>query len=59
MFLAKDLFKDLTKQSKNEQLINTINDELIDLRNAVIKKEISENKNWNKIVDSICARKSR
>ena len=59
MFLAKDLFKDLTKQSKNEQLINTINDELIDLRNVVIKKEISENKNWNKIVDSICASKSR
>ena len=45
MLLAKDLFKDSTKQSKNEQLINTINDELIDLRNAVIKKEISENKN--------------
>ena len=35
-FLAKDLIR--AKQAKNVQLVNNINDELIDLRNAIIKK---------------------
>ena len=48
-FLAKDLI--VAKQAKNEQLVNNINGELIDLRNAIIKKEIPENKNPNKIAD--------
>ena len=40
-FLTKDLIR--AKQAKNEQLVNIINDELIDLRNAIIKKEIPGN----------------
>ena len=35
-FLAKDLTK--AEQSKNKYLINKINDGLIDLRNAIIRK---------------------
>ena len=34
--LAKTLIRD--KQDKNHQLVNSNNDELIDLRNAIIKK---------------------
>ena len=49
-FLAKDLIR--AKQSKNELLVNNINDELIDLRNVVIKK-IPENGNPNEIVDIV------
>ena len=45
-FLAKDLI--VAKQAKTEQLVNNINDEL---RNAIIKKEIPENKNPNNIAD--------
>ena len=37
--LAKDLIR--AKQAKNEQLVNNINDELIDLKNTIIKNEIS------------------
>ena len=47
-FLAKKLIR--TKQSKNERLVNNMNDKLIDLRNAIIKKE---NENENKIVDTV------
>ena len=47
LFLFKSLIRD--KQAKNEKLVNNINDELIDLRNAIIRKEILENKNPNKI----------
>ena len=32
-------------------MLNNINDGLIDLRNTIIKKEITENKNPNKTVD--------
>ena len=49
MFLAKTLIR--AKQAKNEQLVNNINDELINLRDAIIKKEIPENENIDKIVD--------
>ena len=49
-FLAKDLIR--AKQCKNELLVNNINDELIDLRNVIIKK-IPENENPNEIVDIV------
>ena len=42
-FLAKDLIR--AKQAKNEQLVNNINNKLIDLGKAIIKKEIPENEN--------------
>ena len=42
-FSVKDLIR--ANQAKNEQLVNNIN-----LRNAIIKKEIAGNKNPNKIV---------
>ena len=47
--LAKDLIRAM--QAKNEQLVNNINDIMIDLRNAIIKIEVPENENPNKIVD--------
>ena len=50
-FLAKDLFR--ATQAKNEQLLNNVKDGLIDLRNSIIKKEIPENENPNKIVDIV------
>ena len=40
-------------QTKNEQLVNNISDELINLRNSVNRKEIPENENSNKIVDVV------
>ena len=45
----KDLIR--ATQTKNEQLVNNVNDGLIDLRSIIIRKEIPENKNPNKIVD--------
>ena len=36
-FLAKYLIR--VKQAKNEKLVNKINDGLIDLRNAIVRKE--------------------
>ena len=50
-FLAKPLIRAV--QAKNEELVNNVNDGLIDLRNAIIRKEIPENKNPNKIVDIV------
>ena len=47
-FLTKDLIR--AAQAKNEQLLNNVNNGLIDLRNAIIRKEIPENENPNKIV---------
>ena len=51
--------KDLTKanQIKKEQVINQVNDELIDLRNIVIKKEITEYENSNNIIVGIAEKK--
>ena len=40
-------------QAKNEQLVNSVNDGFIDLRNANIRKEVPENDNSNKIVDIV------
>ena len=51
LFLAKDLIK--AKQAKNEQIVNNINDGLIDLTKAILRKEIPKNENPNKIVDII------
>ena len=48
MFLAKDLLS--AKKAKNGQFENNINDGLIDLRNANIRKEFPENEIPNKIV---------
>ena len=50
-FSAKDLNKAM--EAKNEQLVNNINDGLIDLRNAINRKEIPENENPNKIVNTV------
>ena len=47
--LEKDLIR--ATQTKNEPLVNNVNDGLIDLRSIIIRKEIPENKNPNKIVD--------
>ena len=47
-FLAKDLIR-----AKNEKLVNIVNDELIDIRNAIIRKDIPENENPNKIIDIV------
>ena len=35
------------------ELVNSVNDGLIDLRNAINRKEIPENENPNKIVDIV------
>ena len=50
-FSLKDLIR--VKKVKNEQLVNNMNEELIDLRNTLIKKEIPENENLNKIADIV------
>ena len=49
--LVKDLIR--ATQAKNKQLVNNVNDGLIDLRNSIIRKEILENENLNKIVDIV------
>ena len=51
LLLAKDLIT--SKQAKNEQLVNSINGELIDLQNVITKKEIPENENPDKIADIV------
>ena len=48
LFLAKDFFK-----AKNNKLVNTINNALTDLRNAIIVGAIPENENPNKIVNIV------
>ena len=47
-YLLNDLLE--AKQARNEELVNDINNALITLRHAIIKKEISVNKNPNKIL---------
>ena len=47
LFLAKDLIK--ATQAQNEHLVNNVNDTLINLRNAINKKEILENENPTKV----------
>ena len=50
-FLAEYFIR--ANQAKSEQLVNSINDVFIDLRNAINRKEIPENENSNKIVDIV------
>ena len=40
-------------QAKNEQLEINVNDQLIDLRNKIIRNEIPEKENPNKVVDIV------
>ena len=40
-------------QIKSDELVQHINNGLIELRNAIIRNEISENKNPNKILDTV------
>ena len=47
-FLAKDLIR--ATQAKHEQIVNNVNDGLIDLRNDINRKEISENEHPTKVV---------
>ena len=47
-FLAKDLIRAI--QAKHEQIVNNVNDGLIDLRNDINRKEISENEHPTKVV---------
>ena len=51
LFLAKYLIR--ATQAKKEKLVNNIDDGLIDFKNAINRKEISENENPNKIVDIV------
>ena len=51
LFSAKYLIR--STEAKNEQLVNNITDGLIFLIYAIIKKDISENKNSNKTVDIV------
>ena len=50
-FLAKDLIR--ATQGKNEQLVNNVHDGFIDLRNTIIRKEIAENLNQNKVLEIV------
>ena len=54
-FLAEYLIR--ATQAKTEQLVNSVDDGLIDLRNAIIRKEIPESENPNKIVDILMSNK--
>ena len=47
--LVKDLIS--TKQDKNEKIVSNNNDRLIDLRNGINRKIISENEKTKKGVD--------
>ena len=51
LFSAKDFIR--STEVKNEQLVKNIIEGLIFLMYAIIKKEISENKNSNKTVDIV------
>ena len=49
--LVKELIS--TKQNKNEKIVNNINNGLIDKRNDINRREISESKNPKKVVDIV------
>ena len=51
LFLAKYLIR--AKQARNKELVNNVKDGLLDLRNVIIRKEIPENGNLNKIPNII------
>ena len=48
-FLVEDLFND--NQDRNIQIVNQTINSVNELKNSIIKKEISENENRNKIID--------
>ena len=50
-FLAEDLFK--ANQVKNDQIVDQTIDSINELRNSIVKKEIPENENLNKITDIV------
>ena len=50
-FLAEDLFK--ANQVKNNQIVDQTIDSINELRNSIVKKEIPENENLNKIIDIV------
>ena len=49
--MLKDLFN--ADKSKNDKIVNHVNDALIDLRNAVNRKEIPKNENPDKDADIV------
>ena len=49
--MVKHLFK--ANQAKTEEIINQVNDALIDLKDAVNKKECPKNENPGKLIDII------
>ena len=50
-FLVKHLFK--ANQAKTEEIINQVNDALIDLKDAVNRKECPKNENPGKLIDIV------
>ena len=50
-FVAEDLFK--VSQTKNNHIVNQATDSLNGLKNSIIKIEIPENDNPNKIIDTV------
>ena len=50
LFSAEDLIR--ATQAKNEQLVNSVNDGLIDLGNVINRKRIPGDENPNKIFDT-------
>ena len=51
LFLAKDLIR--ANEAKNKQLVNNINNGFVNLRKAIVRKEIPENKKPNKTVNTV------
>ena len=50
-FLLKDLLNN--NRTKNEKIVNHVNNVLIDLKNAVNRKEIPKNRKPNKVIDIV------
>ena len=50
-FLVKHLYE--VDQDKNEETVDLANDELIELKNSAIRKDIPENENQNKIINIV------
>ena len=50
-YLLNDLYE--TDKAKNEKIVNHVNDALIDLRNAINRKQIPENENACKVIGVI------
>ena len=50
-FLVKNLLK--AKQTKNELILNEVNDALIDLKNVISRNETPENENPNEIINFV------